>query len=140
MINPEIPELSANMAASVFIARLLGPVFLVVGVALLLKPQAFRTILQEFLRSPTLLYLAGFIGLLAGLALLLTHNLWVPDWRLIITLIGWITLIRALITILLPQWIVAMGNMLLEHRGTFFGAGLANLIIGLVLSYFGYVV
>jgi uncharacterized membrane protein len=33
------------MQASIFIARLLGPMFVVVGVALLVKPRMFRTIL-----------------------------------------------------------------------------------------------
>jgi len=96
--------LSEQMQTSIFIAQLLGPMFVVVGVALLAKPQMFRTILQEFIRSSTLLYLAGFIGLLGGMAMVLAHNVWVPNWRLIITLIGWITIVRAVITIFQPQW------------------------------------
>jgi uncharacterized membrane protein len=127
-----------RMQASIFIARLLGPMFVVAGVALLGKPQMFRTILLEFIRSPTWLYLAGFIGLLAGMALVLTHNVWVLDWRVIITVIGWLTLLRALITIFQPQWIVATGTAILAHRGMFLGAAVTNLIVGLVLTYFGY--
>lgn len=126
------------MQASIFIARLLGPMFVVVGVAILLHRQRFQTILQEFVHSATWLYFAGFIGLLAGLALLLTHNIWVLDWRVLITLIGWITLVRALITIFQPRWIVAAGSAILGHFGIFVGAAVLNLIIGLVLSYCGY--
>lgn len=127
------------MQTSIFIAQLLGPMFAVVGIALLLKPHMFRTILPEFIRSPTWLYLAGFIGLLAGLALVRTHNIWTADWRLIITVIGWLTLVRALITIFQPQWIVAAGNAILRRRGVFRGAAVANLVIGVALGYFGYV-
>ncbi|MGA2817062.1 MAG: hypothetical protein ABSE67_12330 [Xanthobacteraceae bacterium] len=94
--------------------------------------------LSEFIRGATWLYLAGFIGLLTGMALVLTHNVWAPDWRLIITLIGWVTIVRALISIFQSQWIVAAGTAILEHRGAFVGAAVFNLIIGLVLSYFGY--
>lgn len=112
--------------------------FVVLGLALLFKPQMFRTILQEFIGSATWLYLAGFFGLLGGMALVLTHDLWVPDWRLIITLIGWITIVRALISIFQPRWIVAAGTAILGHFGVFLGAAVINLIIGLVLSYFGY--
>jgi hypothetical protein len=126
------------MQTSIFIAQLLGPMFVVLGVALLVKPQMFRTILPEFVRSPALLYLAGFIGLLAGMVLVLTHNVWVLDWRLIITVIGWMTLVRALITIFQAHWIVAASTTILAHRGIFVGAAVTNLIIGLVLSYFGY--
>jgi len=125
-------------SASIFLAQLLGPMFVVLGVALLSKRQMFQTILQGFIGSATLLYLAGFFGLLAGIALVLTHNIWVADWRVIITLIGWVTLVRALISIFQPQWIVAAGTAVLKQHGVFVGAAVLNLIIGLILSYFGY--
>jgi hypothetical protein len=126
------------MQASVFIAQLLGPMFVVAGVAFLVKPQMIRTVLGDFIRSPTWIYLAGFMGLLTGMALVLTHRVWALDWRLIITVIGWLTLVRALITIFQPQWIVAAGNAMLAHRGIFVGSAVTELVIGLVLSFFGY--
>ena len=126
------------MSTSLFIARLLGPLFVLIGLALPLREEMFRTILQEFIRSPTLLYLAGFLGLLGGLALVLTHNVWALDWRLIITLIGWVTIIRALVTMFQPQRIAAIGSKILERREIFHGAAAVDLVIGLVLSYFGY--
>ncbi|HXY30500.1 MAG TPA: hypothetical protein VEI06_07300 [Gemmatimonadaceae bacterium] len=127
------------MHASIFIARLLVPMYVVVGMALLTKPQSFHAILSEFIGSVTLLYLAGFIGLLAGTALLVAHNVWVTDWRLMVTLIGWIILVRALITIFKPEWIVAVGRAILARPEIFAGAGATNLVIGAVLCYFGYV-
>ncbi len=126
------------MPTSIFIAKLLGPIFMLVGLALPPKVQMFRTILQEFIQSAALLYLAGFFGLLGGLALILTHNVWVLDWRLIITLIGWITVVRAMITILQPEWIVMAGTAILRHQSILLSAAVANLIVGMVLSYFGY--
>ena len=127
------------MTASIFLGRLLGPAFVVVGVALLLRPQRFRVILREFIGNATWLYWAGFVGLLAGLALMLTHNVWTLDWRRLITLIGWVTLVRALITIFQPEWIVRAGNVILERQIFFLVAAVLDLIIGAVLSYFGYV-
>ena len=126
------------MQTSIFIAKLLGPIFVLVGLAILLRPQMFRDLLQEFLKSPVLMYLAGFLGLLGGLALVLTHNIWALDWRLIITLLGWVSIVRATVTIFQPQQIVSVGSKLLEHRGIFFGAAVIDLVTGLVLSYFGY--
>ena len=126
------------MPTSIFIAKLLGPVFVLVGLALPLKGQMFRAILQEFIQSAALLYLAGFLGLLGGLALMLMHNVWVLDWRLIITLIGWITVVRATITILQPEWIVMAGTAILRRQSILLSAAVANLIVGMVLSYFGY--
>ena len=126
------------MQISLFIAKLLGPSFLIVGTALLTRPEAFRVLLQEFIKSGVLLYLAGILGLVGGLALILTHNVWALDWRLIITLFGWATVVRAIVTIFLPQRIVSIGARLIEHRNSFVIAAVFDLIIGVVLSYFGY--
>jgi uncharacterized membrane protein len=126
------------MQTSIFIARLLGPIFVLVGIAILLRPQMFRALLREFINSPVLMYLAGFLGLLGGLALALAHNVWAPDWRLIVTLLGWASIVRAVVTIFLPRQIVSIGTRLLEVRGIFFGAAAIDVVIGLVLSYFGY--
>ena len=91
------------MQPSIFVAKLLGPIFVLVGIAILSKPQAFRALSKEFIDSPALMYLAGFLGLLGGLALVLTHNVWLLDWRLIITLIGWASVVRAVVTIFQPR-------------------------------------
>jgi len=126
------------MQTSLFIAKLLGPVYAVVGVALFFKGQMFREILKNFIDSPALVYLAGFMGLLAGLTLVLAHNVWVLDWRLVITLIGWIAIVRALITIFHPHYVVTAGFTILERPKLLFVAASINLAIGLTLSYFGY--
>ena len=126
------------MQTSIFVAKLLGPIFVLVGIAIMSKPEAFRALLKEFIASRALMYLAGVLGLVGGLALVLTHNVWVLDWRLIITLIGWLSIARAVVTIFQPQLIVSLGLKAIEHRTVFFGAAVIDLVIGLTLSYFGY--
>jgi hypothetical protein len=126
------------MQTSLFVAKLLGPVFLVVGAALLSRPEAFRALLREFVASGVLMYMAGFLGLLGGLALLIVHNVWALDWRLVITLIGWASLVRALVTIFRPQAIVSIADRLIEYKGAFRAAAVIDLVIGAALSYFGY--
>lgn len=126
------------MTASIFIARLLGPVFLAAGFAVLLKPAAFRAIIEDFIARPALIYMAGFFGLLGGMALVLSHNLWVADWRVVLTLIGWVTILRALLAIYAPQWAICAGRKLLANRNLMLAAEVVDLGLGLVMSYFGY--
>ena len=126
------------MPASIFIARLLGPLIAIVGLALLANAEVFRAVLKEFIHSPALSYLAGFFGLLGGIALILVHNLWVPDWRIVITLLGWLTIVRGVVTVFRPQWISAVGKRLLESRGYFTGAAIVNVLLGLFLCGCGY--
>ena len=126
------------MQTSVFLAKLLGPMFLLAGVASFSRREAFRVILREFIASPALMYLAAFFGLLGGLALLLTHNVWTPDWRVLITLLGWITLVRALITMFWPQALVWAARGILARPNVFVVATALDILIGAVLSHFGY--
>src|ERR1700681_1751157 len=81
------------MSTSVFIARLIGPVMLVIGLAVLTNQRAFREMAEEFLRSRALLFLSGLIIMPDGLAIVLTHNIWAADGRVVITLFGSLYLI-----------------------------------------------
>ena len=49
-----------NMNASSFLARLLGPLLLVVGVSIAVNRKAFGAIATEFLASRALLCFAGY--------------------------------------------------------------------------------
>lgn len=126
------------MQTSIFIARLLGPALVVIGAAILLEPRAFRTLIAGFLESPALTYLAALIGLLGGLALVLTHNVWSADWRVLITLIGWITVLKTLALILLPGRMTGLGKWLLRHGRSITASALITISTGAILSWFGY--
>ena len=94
--------------------------------------------MQGFVRSPAWIYLAGFTGLRAGLALVLTNDVRTPDWRVIIPLIGWTTIARGLVPIYVPLYLEASGSWILERLRLLLVAAALNLAIGLVLSDFGY--
>ena len=47
------------MATSIFLAKLIGPVALALGVALLVNGAAFRAMADEFLASRALIFLSG---------------------------------------------------------------------------------
>ncbi len=126
------------MPTSVFIAKLLGPFFVVLGLAILFKPQAFRALLEDMIEGPALIFLAGGFWLIGGLAIVLSHNVWMAGWPVIITLMGWATILRALICIFLPQLIVSINSGLLEHKARVAFAALIDLGVGALLSYFGY--
>ncbi len=102
-------EANPGLPVSIFLAKLLSPVFVVAGISIRLEPQRFKDILRGFIESAALIYFAGFLGLLGGLALVLAHNLWAASWRLLITLIGWVTLVRASVTLFRPRSIEAGG-------------------------------
>jgi uncharacterized membrane protein len=128
-----------DVEASIFIARLLGPILLAVGAGILINPSPFRTMAAEVVRSVTLVYLFGLMDFAAGLAILLTHNVWVANWRVLITLIGCFMLIRGAARILLTEKVMGFAANAFRNKRTIPVSGGATGILGLILCYFGYV-
>ena len=56
------------MQTSILIARLIGPILVVTGFTSLFNPKVLHEIGQEFLASRALIFIAGFLALLGGLA------------------------------------------------------------------------
>jgi len=127
-----------SMGTSIFLAKLIGPVCLVIGLALLINGAAFRTLAKEFLDNPALMFLSGVITLPAGLAIVLTHNVWAGDWRILITILGWLAVIGGLIRILAPQRATAVGRTMLANPSTLHISTGIYLLIGALLCFFGY--
>ncbi|BAQ18404.1 hypothetical protein [Methyloceanibacter caenitepidi] len=126
------------MNTSVFLAQLMGPVMLVAAIGLLVNPEAQRDMARQFLDSPPLIYVTGFIVMTAGLAVVLNHNVWALDWRLIITLFGWMAVIGGAIRMLCFSAVKKIGYAMLDKPGAATIGGVVWLIIGAVLCYFGY--
>jgi membrane protein CcdC involved in cytochrome C biogenesis len=128
-----------NVQASIFIARLLGPLLLAVGAGILINPSMFRTMGTEVVRSVTLVYLFGIMDLAAGLAIVLTHNVWLVSWRVLITLLGWLLIVRGAARVLLTEKVMVFGAKAFRNKQMVPVSGAIVGILGLVLSYFGYV-
>ena len=64
------------MQTSLFLARLIGPVMLAIGLAVFANQRGFRDMAEEFIASRALIFLSGFLLMPAGLAIVLTHNVW----------------------------------------------------------------
>jgi hypothetical protein len=123
--------------ASIFLARLLGPLLLFPGAGLLINPRVFRTMATEVVGKVTLVYLFGLIDLAAGLAIVLTHNVWVASWRVLITLIGWLMLIRGAARVLATDQVMGYAAKVIRNKQLYPVSVLV--VLGLVLCYFGYV-
>ena len=52
----------------------------------------------------------------AGLAIVLTHNVWVADWPVIITLLGWLAVISGAVRIFAPHRVNELGKKVLTSQ------------------------
>ncbi|MBN1897008.1 MAG: hypothetical protein JW789_04810 [Candidatus Aenigmarchaeota archaeon] len=88
---------------SIFLARFLGGFFVIFGLLFIITRQLGKTI--EMTEDKSFVISTGYITLLMGLATVILHNVWVADWRIVITLLGWFTLIKGIMKIGFPEHI-----------------------------------
>jgi len=99
------------MPPAVFIARLTGPSLVVIGVGVLLNEANYAAMITEAAHSPTLIYLSGLLTLPLGLAILNVYRAWTADWRVVITILGWLLAIGGVIRIVLPQFTATLATV-----------------------------
>ena len=126
------------MQTSIFLARLIGPVMLLVGVSLFANELAFRKMAQDFLRSPALMFFSGMIIMPAGLAVVLNHNVWIWNWPVIITVLGWIAVISGALRVFAPDRVTKFGKKAINKKEHIIIAAAIWVVVGAVLCYFGY--
>jgi hypothetical protein len=126
------------MQTSIFLAKLIGPWMTILGVAALINLRRFRYLTGEFVEHPALLYLSSLVLLPAGLAIVLVHNIWTADWRVLVTVFGWLVLLSSAIRILAVEGVISNARTILNKSAMPLIVGSIWTLIGLTFCFFGY--
>ena len=130
--------LDTSMLASRYLARLIGPLFLAIGAGMLFNGPIYDAMAEQYLANYALIYLSGLMALTVGTAIVLAHNVWTANWRVIITLFGWLLVIGGATRIVFPQFIQRIGGTILHLAAVPAIGGTLVIVLGLVLGNFGY--
>ena len=103
----------ASPRISLFLARLLGPIFVAIAIGVLANGAVFRAIAEE--------------------------GVWVPNWRVLITLLGWLMLVRGAARILFTDRVMEFAKTVVRNKRIYPISGAVVGVLGLVLCYFGYI-
>jgi len=124
------------MDTSIFLAKVIGLYLLIVSLWILVKGKALQEVIKEFVQSRALILIIAVITLILGLLLVVSHNIWVSDWRVVVTLLCWLTLVSGLVRLFFPQAVVAMAGKF--PSSGFRTAALFLIILGGYLTYRGF--
>jgi uncharacterized membrane protein HdeD (DUF308 family) len=126
------------MTTSILFARLIGPVMLVAAMSMLADREAIREVAEDFMNSPALIYLAGVLTLIMGVAIVTFHNFWVRDWRIIVTMFGYIAVLSGVFRMAFPTQVKQLGQWMLETKFIIRGAAALNVLLGAFLTWKGF--
>lgn len=121
---------------TVFLSRLIGLYCVLYALAALTRGQALMEAMARLIRDPAVVLCMALITVIAGLAMVLVHNVWSKcPVVVIVTLVGWLTLTKGIVFLLMPaQWLEGA----IMSGPCFYSTTGAVLVVGGYLTYKGF--
>lgn len=125
------------MELSIKLAQMIAVIYLAAGIGFLINGDYYRKMLADILDNAAVMYLSGVFALVLGMLMVWHHNIWEKDWTVLVTLVGWISLIKGLKFLLLPKTIKMYKSWLKPDN--FNKIAWIPFVLGLIFAYFGFV-
>ena len=125
------------MELSIFLAKVLGPYLVIISISVWLRRKDLGELAVSFAQDKVHLYLSGVIFLLLGLALVVSHNVWDTAWQSVISVLGWMTLVKAGVRLFFTD---KVGTLAQKATGSkwYWLAIAVSLVVGIWLAYVGF--
>jgi hypothetical protein len=126
-------------APTIYLSRLIGIVALILAAAMLTEKANFVATAQAVLQDRPLVLLVGIINVVIGAAIVLMHNFWNRGlWPLLVTLVGWMLLLRGVVILLLPPEMLVPAVAALHFKDFFYVYAAIPVVLGAYLCLRGF--
>jgi hypothetical protein len=121
--------------AAMWLASIFGPFLVILGLWMLLYCDQYMKVLGGMKGSAGLFYINSVFNLLVGFTVLSQYDLWGWNWLVLVTLLGWVMVIRGIMGLFVPQLLM---DILMGKHGFCKIMGIIPLVWGVFLSYVGF--
>ena len=123
------------MDAAYVIAKIFGPLLLIVGVWALFYRQRCGDMAKSLSSHSACLCIFGFINLILGLTIVTFFNHWVWDITILVTLLGWYFIARGVLSFYWPDFLV---NAHFSSAGKLTFWAIVWIVWGFFITWLGY--
>ncbi|KTD03330.1 DUF308 domain-containing protein [Fluoribacter gormanii] len=118
-----------------FLAAVLGWYLVIVSLLLLVRRKNAVAAMKELMGQRAVMLVIGIMTLIIGLLMVLSHNVWVMSWPVIVTVFAWLILIAGLFRLYCPDTVYKIWNRMIDKSELFITSAVITLLIGLFLLY-----
>ena len=119
-----------------YLAEVWGISTVIISLALLIKDKYLKYLFESFEKDESF-FMWGFISTIIGVAMILAYNIWVWNWQIIITLLGWSSLLKGLFLLFCPELLKKWAKKINNQQWLPVWL-LVLLFIGLIITYLGF--
>ena len=130
--------LRRNKMSDAQIFQFFSIVYLTIGIGILINCDFYKKLFTDFIENAACLYLGGIMALVVGYLLVAFHNTWTKDLSVIITVLGWMALIKGVFILVLPRPMIALTKAIMKKAMLLRVEAVIIIIIGLALAFLGF--
>lgn len=127
------------METSIFLAKVIGLFGAISTLAIISRYKIHLVMEENAAKSPSMIYLSGFLLLMFGILITVSHQVWTLDWRVVITVLGWLILANGVMRIFFPDTVKNLVEKKKSDR-RFLLAEIVTFFISVYLLYQGFIV
>jgi uncharacterized protein YjeT (DUF2065 family) len=132
------PSYKEKQMSDAQIFQIFSIIYLAVGVGILINPGFYKKMFENFIENAAVLYLGGITALVVGYLIIAFHNTWTMDLSVIITIFGWLALIKGILILIRPKIMVALSKAMVKKESHLKIEAIAIIILGLAFSFLGF--
>lgn len=122
---------------SYLLAQVFGLYFIITAIILLSRVRFYRDIIYNLHAKDSAIMFGSSFALLLGLLLVIVHNFWVWEPRVVVTLIAWFILIKSVLWLSLPEGMLRWSKKMYGGAGYYVMVAVL-LIVGIFLLTKGF--
>lgn len=120
------------MEVSIFLGKVIAIFMIIMALFMIVKRKSLKAFAQDIWKNEIGLLYMSVINIILGLLLVVAHQVWSADWRIVVTIFGWSVLIKGVCLLFWPERLKKFSKIMNSESYILIGAALW-LVIGLYL-------
>ncbi|OGG86192.1 hypothetical protein A2392_01895 [Candidatus Kaiserbacteria bacterium RIFOXYB1_FULL_46_14] len=123
------------MEMTMFLAGLWGPAMLAIGIGMFINRGHYIKIYRDLAREPFAVMIFGMAAVVVGMAQVNAHNIWETLPEMLVSLLGWLLLLKGLACVIMPNWVERSGHWMDNNLQMLTTSSAVLVIIGVYLTW-----
>jgi hypothetical protein len=126
------------MTLTLLLAKVFGLALIAIGIALIIYRDHYAQMTRDFIQQRLLRTVISFSEMVAGLFIIIGHNIWSPVPAAVITIIGWMFVLEGGSYLLLPEKYTTRFISAVNRPQFFIASGIIGIVLGIYLTDYGF--
>jgi hypothetical protein len=119
-------------------SRVIGPFLVIICVTAVARASDIQALFSQFEANSLWTWVIGASALALGLTMVTVHQYWRGAAAVVVSLLGWLVVLRGLLLLAFPSAFIAMANNMIGAHALWIAVAIGFALVGLYLTYFGW--